>query len=67
MSSAISPSGLGGSCELYIFYRVILGLYRDNGKENGNYCLGFRVLGISLGLYRDNGKENGNYCLGFRV
>ena len=24
-------------------YRVILGLYRDNGKENGNYYLGFRV------------------------
>ena len=23
--------------------RVILGLYRDNEKENGNYCLGFRV------------------------
>ena len=21
----------------------ILGLYRDNGKENGNYYLGFRV------------------------
>ena len=21
--------------------RVILGLYRDNGKYNGNYCLGF--------------------------
>ena len=30
-----------------MFYlRVIgylLGLYRDNGKENGNYYLGFRV------------------------
>ena len=23
--------------------RVILGLYRDNGTGNGNYCLGFRV------------------------
>ena len=23
--------------------RVILGLYKDNGKENGNYYLGFRV------------------------
>ena len=22
---------------------VILGLYRDNGKENGKYYLGFRV------------------------
>ena len=30
------------------------GLYRNNGKENGNY---YSVLG----LYRDNGEENGNY------
>ena len=28
----------------------ILGLYRDNGKENGNYYLGFRVLRISHNL-----------------
>ena len=48
---------LGGILWLY------KGLYRDNGKENGNYYLGFRVLG----LYRDNGKENGSYYLGFRV
>ena len=37
-------------------YRVSglgLGLYRGNGKENGNYyCI--------LGLYWDNGKENGS-------
>ena len=39
-------------------YFGILGLYGDNGKENGNYYLGFRVI---LGLYKDNGKENGNY------
>ena len=25
------------------YMRYILGLYWDNGKENGNYCLGFRV------------------------
>ena len=32
---------------------VILGLYRDNRKENGNYYLGFRVqgLGIEFGVY----------------
>ena len=42
----------------------ILGSYRDNAKENGNYYKGF---------YRDNGKENGNYynglyrVLGFRI
>ena len=28
----------------------ILGLYRDNGKENGNYCLGFRVYGSGSGV-----------------
>ena len=48
--------------------RVILGLYRDNGQENGNYW-GYRdsirVIGYILGLYRDNGK-NGNYYLGLR-
>ena len=27
----------------------ILGLYRDNGKENGNYCNGvYRVLGLGM-------------------
>ena len=31
-----------------------MGLYGDNGKEDGNYY-------SILGLYRDNGKENGNY------
>ena len=29
--------GVGG------FIEVILGLYWDNGKENGNYSVGFRV------------------------
>ena len=28
-------------------------LYRDHGKENGNY---YRILGF----YRDNGEETGN-------
>ena len=27
---------------------VILGLYRDNGKENGNYYI---IIGYILGLY----------------
>ena len=35
---------------MYIDLGVILGLYWDNGKENGNFCLGFRVYGI-YGLY----------------
>ena len=37
---------------------TLLGLYRDNRKENGNYC---NILGYILGLYKDNRKENGNY------
>ena len=45
---------------------TIWGLYRDSGRENGNYY----SLGLygdnsgnyyKLGFYRDNGKENGNY------
>ena len=38
-------------------YTLILGLYRDNGKENGNY----KEYRGYIGLYRDNGKEIGNY------
>ena len=29
---------------------VILGLYRDNGKENGNYYLGFLGIGCIVPL-----------------
>ena len=44
-----------------------MGLYGDNGKENGKYYNGLyrddRVyIGVILG---DNGKENENYYLGF--
>ena len=35
----------------------ILGLHRDNGKENGNYYLGFRV--ITPNNAEANGKGNG--------
>ena len=41
-----------------------LRIHWDNGKENGNCYLGFRVI---LRIYWDNGKENGNCYLGFRV
>ena len=34
--------------------RVIWGLYRKNGKEDGNYYM-------MIGLYWDNGNENGSY------
>ena len=38
---------------IYIYlsiYLYVLKLYRDNGKENGNYY-------SPLGLYRDNGNK----------
>ena len=41
---------------IWDYIGMILGLYRDNGQENGNY---YSVLG----LYRDNGKENGSYYI----
>ena len=35
------------------YIEVLLGLYRDNGKENGSYYLGFRVQGLwILELFR---------------
>ena len=40
--------------------RALWGLYRDNGKENGNhrdYGCYIGIIGYMLGLYRDNGKE----------
>ena len=36
---------------------ITLGLYRDNGKENGNDCLGFRV---SKSKHRNNRNNNNN-------
>ena len=55
-----------------------MGIYWDNGKENGNYRdygVYIGIIGDILGIYWDNGKENGNYrglsrdyrvCLGSR-
>ena len=31
------------ACYTNRFYRVIQGIYRDDGQQNGNYHLGFRV------------------------
>ena len=42
-----APSKIG-HVYVYIYIWVILGLYRDNGKENGNYCT---IIGYILGLY----------------
>ena len=35
-----------GCIGLYKDYRVYIGLYRDNGKEAGNYYLGSKGLGF---------------------
>ena len=38
----------------------ILGLYRENGKEHGNYFMVYiGIIVYTLGLYRENGKEHG--------
>ena len=44
---------------------IALALYRDNGKENGSYCIiiGYIHIRDILGFCRDNGKENGNYYI----
>ena len=34
-----------------VFHFPTKQLYRDNGKENGDY-----YNGVTLGIYRDNGK-----------
>ena len=39
----------------------ILGLCRDNEKENGNYHI---ILGVILGLHRDKGKMETAILLG---
>ena len=50
MEKRMETTGILGSIEGFFIgvaiggnIRVILGLYWDNGKENGNYCSGFRV------------------------
>ena len=41
-----------------------MGLYRDNGKEDGNHYVGLRdKRSKEYWGYRDNGKENGNYYI----
>ena len=42
-----------------VWFRENMG---DNGKENGNYCLGFRVYGSGSGV-----RGLGFKVLGFRV
>ena len=40
-------------------------LYRDNGKENGNYYLGFRVLGLNSLKRGYMGDYIGDYYRGY--
>ena len=48
--------------------RVVLGLYGDNGKENGNYYNGlFRVWGLGFGVWGLGFGGLGFGGLGFRV
>ena len=50
----LSPAAAEEQNMVGLASQVILGLYWDNGKSNGNYY-------SILGLYWDDGKENGNY------
>ena len=44
---------------------VILGFYRETGREHGNYYI---ILGLYWGgLYRDRGKEMETSSLGFSI
>ena len=52
---------------MFLGFGVIYGIYRDNGKDNGNYYLLFLGFRVIHGIYRDNGKDNGNYYLGLRI
>ena len=45
----------------WVYLRVILGLYRDNGKDNGNYYLGLRVWGFLVTMINCNFRNNGKY------
>ena len=49
-----------------MLYRGHIGVYRDNGKDNGNY----HDIGLyrgHRGFFRDNRKYNGNYSVAFRM
>ena len=42
-SSSVKQTEQGGEISFQGTYSPHIGLYRDNGKENGNYYVGFRV------------------------
>ena len=45
---ALHPAARSESNTLGSDIGIILGLYWNNGQENGNYCLGFRVQGHGM-------------------
>ena len=59
--------GYGKENRNYRDYRGYIGLYRDNGNDNGKslkgLCRGYIgiIIGVTLGFKWDNGKEGGNY------
>ena len=72
-----SPSGSDGRhkmshMKMLIMIGYILGLCRDNGKENGEttgitgLSRGYvGIIGYILGLYRDNGKNIETIMMGY--
>ena len=45
LQGSTSVQGLGFRVQGEPSYiEIVLGLSRDNGKENGKHCLGFRIL-----------------------
>ena len=43
-----------------MIYRLYRGIFRDNGTENGNYCIIIGNIGVMYELYKNNGQEHGN-------
>ena len=50
------PAVLSVPADPHIIGGLYWGLYRDNGKEHGDY---YSIIGDN-GIYWDNGRENGN-------
>ena len=49
-----SYSSIYSALKLLYYIGVLLGISRDNGKENGNY---YSIIGYCWGLYREQWKR----------
>ena len=58
-TASLSISTVYGSFLNLGIIGVILGIYRDNGKENGSYYLGFRVSFPTLGVPFSRSPQKG--------